>query len=696
MSIPKVSVCIDVYNYEAFLPEAIESVLKQDFTDFEVIVVDDCSRDRSFEIAQSYAAKDSRVIALRNPQNLGMVKNRNACLRPTKGEYVKILHADDFLCTSDALGKMVAVLDASRGVSLVACAMQFVDPASRNLHRFSYFEDRKAVTGTTVIIRSLRERRNLIGGPSATMFRREKGLRGFDEQLFHSADWEMWLHLLEQGAFSYIDEPLVAYRKHDNQQTEKDKLTLTQYEDHLRILDRYLDRPYVRLPKICKNYLRHRAVADFAKRSKRLGLPDGKALVEKHGGIRFHAASPVFAVYKQFLQQQRFVERNFLRGPRENVGHKELEKFIPGLNAAGFFKGEYGIGDASRAFYKVIHESTLPAVFINIHNRNHRNLDKSFDEFTETNPHSVNLMTFSFDYARRFYRDMGARFFRGHYNIAIWYWELEKFPVRWHPAFDYYDEIWATTSFCHKSIAEVSPIPVTRIDYPFYQPQETPAPDREGFGFKNDAWIFMFNFDFHSVLKRKNPDGLIAAFRKAFDPAKDDAWLVLKSINAERYPQLAEELKRSTDGLNVIWINEHLDGPRMKQLFATVDCFVSLHRSEGLGLGMAQAMAFGKPVIATGYSGNMDFTTPKNSLLVNYKLTELDWDYGVYEKGNFWAEPDVDHAAEQMRWIFNNREAGRELGRRAKTDMQKIMSPETALRQMRQRLGEIDPRFKSL
>ncbi|MGB8355706.1 MAG: glycosyltransferase [Chthoniobacteraceae bacterium] len=695
MSAPKVSVCIDVYNYEAFLPEAIDSVLRQKFTDFEVIVVDDCSKDHSFEIAQNYAAKDSRVIALRNPANLGMVKNRNACMRPAKGEYIKILHADDFLCTDDTLGKMVAVLDGNPGASLVSCAMQFVDTSLQKLQRWSYFEDRKPVTGTTVITRCLRERRNLIGGPSATMFRRMKGLRGFDEKFFHSADWEMWLHLLEQGCFSYINESLVAYRKHDNQQTEKDKLTLTQYEDQLGILERYLDQSYVRLPKLTKKYLRYRAVADFAKRSKRLGLSAGGALIEKYGAFKFNASAPFFAVYRQFLQQQRFIERQIPSSLPVYAARKNLEKFTPGLNAAGFFKGEYGIGDASRAFYKIIHESSLPAVFLNIHSRDHRNLDQSFDQYSKTNPHSINLMTFSFDYARRFYRDKGAGFFKDRYNIAIWYWELEKFPVRWHPAFDYYDEIWVTTSFCQKSIEDVSPIPVTRIDYPF-QPQESLQRDRDGFGFKKDSWIFLFNFDFHSVLKRKNPDGLIRAFKKAFDPKKDDAFLVMKSINAHLYPDLAAELKRSTEGLNVIWINEHLDGPRMKQLFASADCFVSLHRSEGLGLGMAQVMSYGKPVIATGYSGNMDFTRPDNSLLVNYTLTELDRDYGVYEKGNFWAEPDTDHAAEQMQWVYNNREAARELGERAKATMKKIMSPETSLQQLRARLCEIDPRFKSL
>jgi len=690
MNAPKVSVCIDVYNYEAFLPEAIESVLRQDFTDFEVIVSDDCSSDNSFEIAREYARKDSRVIALRNEKNLGMVRNRNACLRPATGEYIKVLHADDFLCANDALRKMADVLDANRGVSLVACAMQFIDPASRELNRWTYFRDGTIINGTTAIKLSLRQLRNFIGGPSAVMYRRRKGLRGFDESFFHSADWEMWLHLLEQGCFYYIAKPLCAYRKHGRQQTEKDKLTLTQHADQLALLERYLDKPYLRFPKPLKQYLLCKTIKDFARRSKRLGLPDGARLIKKYGTLKFYLASPLLPLFRGALNFQ----RNMPGMRRRNYCVKKPGAFSPGVNACGFFKGEYGIGDASRAFYKLIHGSSLPAAFINIHSRDHRNLDQSFADYSERNPHYVNLMTFSFDYARRFYRDQGASFFKHHYNIAVWYWELEKFPARWHPAFGYYDEIWVTTEFCRESFADVSPIPVTKIAYPFFQSREEPEPDREGFGFKKESFLFLFNFDFHSVLKRKNPYGLIAAFKKAFDPKKDDAVLVMKSINAHRYPELASELKRAAAGLNVAWIDEHLNAPRMKQLFATADCYVSLHRSEGLGLGMAQAMGYGKPVIATGYSGNLDFTTPENSLLVKYTLTELDRDYGVYEKGNFWAEPDIGHAAEQMRQVFENREAAMKLGAQARSDIQRIMSPEISFKQMLTRLGEIDARLK--
>ena len=143
-------------------------------------------------------------------------------------------------------------------------------------------------------------------------------------------------------------------------------------------------------------------------------------------------------------------------------------------------------------------------------------------------------MTFSFDYARRFYKDRGRRFFEGRYNIALWYWELEQFPARWHPNFEYYDEIWVPTDFCQKAIASVSPIPVRKITYPFYG-SDSAVRDRSPFGLRESSFVFLFSFDFFSTLARKNPLGVIEAFRQAFSPG-DDVVLLLKSINSAHDP----------------------------------------------------------------------------------------------------------------------------------------------------------------
>src|SRR6185312_9272791 len=173
-----------------------------------------------------YARQDGRIALFRNVRNLGMVKNRNACLAHARGDYVKWLHADDFLYSSDALGKMTAALDDNPAVSLIASSRRIVDESSQPLSTWSSFDQERPIAGTTVITRCLFEQRNLIGGPSAVMFRRDLARRGFDETFFVMADMEMWFHLLEQGCFAFIREPLCAFRTHGRQQTEKDLSSL--------------------------------------------------------------------------------------------------------------------------------------------------------------------------------------------------------------------------------------------------------------------------------------------------------------------------------------------------------------------------------------------------------------------------------------------------------------------------------------
>lgn len=680
MSIPRVSVCIDVYNYAEFLPTAIESALTQTLTDLEVIVVDDCSTDDSYAIAQSYAAKDSRLRAVRNPANLGMVRNRNACLALARADYVKFLHADDFLCSPDALTHLVERMESNTAAVLIAAATRSVGAdGSPTGQSHAPFPAARFLAGTTVIGQCLRSQKNLIGGPSATLFRRSAALRGFDESYFHAADLEMWFHLLEQGCFGYIAEPLVAYRWHPGQQTEKDRQTLSQANDQRAMLAAYLERPYNRLRPWLKTYLRHDAVRQTAQRSRKIGQAEkGQEAIADYGMQRYYTDYPWCFAWKRIGRKLPFLQDRDL--PLRAIqpplaGPPRLPK---GFNVAGFLKGQYGIGESSRAYRRAVEATGLPSVALNIDSREHRNAERGEERYAQENPYGINLMTFSFDYSRRFYRDRRAVFFEGRRNIALWYWELERFPARWHGNFDYYDEIWVPTQFCREAFEAVSPIPIHSIPYPL-EPFAG-EPRRADFGIPGDACVFLFNFDFFSTLARKNPQGAIAAFRKAF-ASTEKAVLVLKSINGAHDPAGREQIQRAIEGLNVIWIEEHLSSEQMRNLFASADCYVSLHRSEGLGLGMAQAMSAGKPVIATGYSGNLEFMTPDNSLLVPYTLTELTEDYGpasspcIYERGNRWAEPDITYAAEQMRRLCLDSALRHQIGERARQEIKEILNP---------------------
>jgi glycosyltransferase involved in cell wall biosynthesis len=160
-------------------------------------------------------------------------------------------------------------------------------------------------------------------------------------------------------------------------------------------------------------------------------------------------------------------------------------------------------------------------------------------------------------------------------------------------------------------------------------------------------------------------------------------------IHSKSYPAELKALKAACINSNVRILDRVLNRPQLNALLSVSDCFASLHRSEGFGIPIAEAMVLEKPVIVTSYSGNMDFTTPANSFLVKYKLVEIDRDYGPYRKGCVWAEPDLEHAAEFMRYVYENRAKAREVGQRAKQDILEFFHPRVVSRQIRDRLFRI-------
>ena len=675
MATPKLTVCLDSYNYADFLPRAIESVLEQTFVDFELVIQDDCSTDGSFEIAQRYADADSRVVARRNPRNLGMIGNRNVAIAAARGEYLKLLHADDFLAAPTVLEKLVAALDRNPAVALVAGPMLFVDEAANPVGRQSGFQLQRPIAGTSAITRCLAAQQNLIGAPSAVMYRRALGQRGFDPEFHFAADLEMWFHLLEQGCFAYLADPVCAYRRHGAQVTRQCRKTLAPAAEHRALLDRYLHQPYVPLKRAHKRFLEHEALRRLVQRSRRVAQrAEGAAAVAEYGRLGYLTGYPVAIAARAALQLHRGASKHVLAPLRPKLPVRTPVARPLGINVVGFFKGEFGLGESARAFGRAAQATGLPCALVQVPSKSHRNEDVGLAGLSRENPYRVNLMAFSFDYARRFYRDQGRRFFAGRHNAALWYWEAEQFPAAFHSNFDYYDEIWVVTEFCRRAIAAVSPLPVLRLTYPLSVADPARGRDRRSFGIPQDAFAFLFVFDYNSQIVRKNPVAAIRAFRQAFHPG-DDAVLVLKTINGARRPEDLAEVQREVEGLNVICLDSHLSGAEVSALFTCADAYLSLHRSEGLGLGLAQAMYFGKPVVATGYSGNLEFMHPENSLLVRYRPVQLEHDYGPYHAGLSWAEPDVEHAAELMRRLYLDRPSAVEIGKRAAADVRRCLDP---------------------
>ncbi|HEX9021118.1 MAG TPA: glycosyltransferase family 4 protein [Nitrospirota bacterium] len=346
-----------------------------------------------------------------------------------------------------------------------------------------------------------------------------------------------------------------------------------------------------------------------------------------------------------------------------------------GVNVAGYITSESGMGEAARANIRSLQKAGIPFALNNLSSFATQK-DLTYGDFVRKNPFAINLVHVTADQVPAFYREQGARYFRNRYNIGVWYWELSRFPGEWHDRFAYFHEIWVATEFCRAAVAEQAPIPVVKIP-PSLLMEPAPPVDRARFGIAEGAFVFCCLFSFLSVFERKNPIAAIEAFRRAFRPG-DKAVLLVKSSHADLNPRAKEMMTEAARGLQVIFLEKDMRRQELYALLSSIDCFVSLHRSEGFGLPIAEAMYLKKPAIATAYSGNMDFMTADNSYPVRYELSELERDYGPYKKGNVWATPDIGHAAGLMRQVYEQRDAARRVGEQASHDIKTLFSPGAA------------------
>ena len=251
----KVSVLIPCYHQAQFLPEALDSVLHQDFHDLEVIASDDASPDNSFSVLQDYSRRDSRIRIFRQTTNLGMVENWNFCLRQAQGEAVKLMGGDDRLDRPDCLSRQWQSLQTPR-VALVACSRKIIDADGRFLECIANLP-RGYLPPAKIIPKMLEHQDNLLGEPVCCLFRRKDATRGFHPEYLQNTDIEMWFHILRFGGLAYDAEPLVAFRRHPDQNTNIHNKSGLSLEEHcLLILKQSSGR---HISSACKAHVLHYA-----------------------------------------------------------------------------------------------------------------------------------------------------------------------------------------------------------------------------------------------------------------------------------------------------------------------------------------------------------------------------------------------------------------------------------------------------
>lgn len=307
MNACKVTVCIPTYNYGNYIAETIDSILSQKYADFELLIIDDCSKDQTAQVVESYAKKDPRIRFIINKVNLGMVENWNECLSQAKGEYIKFVFGDDLLASPDALGSMVTLLDSDKTISLVSSSRYFIDQSSQVIKIESNFETGN-LAGTDVINRCLEYQKNLIGEPSVVLFRRCQAGRGFNTIYKQVVDLEMWFYLLEQGSFAYINEPLCSFRIHGQQQTKVNAGNNSLLYDYYYLHRDYLNKEYLRLSGFMRAYLEFDSLYGVWKlyKNSRITRSEAIELINSNSNFSyFRFWYPFYKMFKPVFRQYR-------------------------------------------------------------------------------------------------------------------------------------------------------------------------------------------------------------------------------------------------------------------------------------------------------------------------------------------------------------------------------------------------------
>jgi hypothetical protein len=303
-------------------------------------------------------------------------------------------------------------------------------------------------------------------------------------------------------------------------------------------------------------------------------------------------------------------------------------------------------------------------------------------------PFPVNVFTMNAETMFELGAQTAGEVFAGRYSIGVWFWAADRLPAILPRASLPVEELWAPSAYVEQALRSLTSIPVITIPLPA-APSAAQRRSRSELGLETGRFTFCSSIDYSSGFERKNPLAVIEAFRLAF-PSDEDVGLVLACVNSDRNSRRHAELVAAVADEPAIEIREcDAEGSAVEELTAACDVYASLHRAEAFGRDLATAMWLRKTVIATGYSGNLDFMTGDNSMLVDHQLVPIGPSAPPYPADACWADPSAEHAAALMRHAFEHPAEVQRLGARAADDIRRSHSTIVAAQMMSRRLDSI-------
>jgi len=672
---PHVTIIIPTRDRCDLLKTCVDGVLERTtYPSFNLIIVDNRSEEaETIEYLRSLQA-DPRVSVVPYEAEFDFAKIHNQIVGASEGEFVALLNNDIDVISPDWLEIMVAhALDPDVGI--VGAKLYFregriqhagvvLGSGAASAHLF-HRADRVKI-GPAVLLGASQDLSAVTG--AFMLFRRSvfAELHGFDEQFaVDYNDIDFCLRAREHGYRVLWAADAELY--------------------HLECATRGTDHVSKDPAHKAKQSRFRRETARFRERWMRVIKDDPYY----NPNLTLTLADRSLAVPPRVERPWLLQEVRTQAAPKSPIdlsrlGDMPATRLEKGVALIGLLKAEVGIGQAGRSAAKALeavgyphsrHAITAPALF-----------DEVVDFSCETNSSSIYDTALIYLNADTMAQSRGiipSSLLAGRRCIGFWHWELPVFPRLWAPAIDMVDEIWTPSRFVADSIRTATDKPIRIVPHAISMPDHVVEAARSRLRLPRDAFLFLSVFDTNSYMSRKNPEAVVRAFCDAFPQRTHSSPRLIMKCHGKRRRGVRFDAFRNMIAKDdrIILIDEVFSGDEMALLFAACDVCVSLHRSEGYGLNLAQAMACGKLVIATGFSGNTDFMTDQNSILIPFTMTAVGEEEYVCGAGQWWAEPSHTASVEAMRQAVDQPAAATKLARRARMDIAKNNSY--------QRVGEL-------